>query len=198
LNTGDSWDANIFYRAKQASIGFNYSQETTTVQQVLTQQSVFQDFQQDGVAVNPTDPLAYDSTLVNLVDDVIISKRAALSFNFLTGKSSYSASVYNQRRSYELNPNEDNIYGASGTWNWQFQPRLSFYLRPNWQSIENDTAANNRYDVALGVSRAIPINLGRPLMMNTRFELRHIDQKSDLSTNDYTENRATASFAVLF
>jgi hypothetical protein len=48
------------------------------------------------------------------------------------------------------------------------------------------------------LNRSIPINLGRPLLMNTRIEYRHIDQISDDTDFDYTENRATANFAVQF
>jgi uncharacterized protein (PEP-CTERM system associated) len=136
----------------------------------------------------------------SFVDSVMINKNARLSFNFTTGKSTYNASIYNTRRSYELSASDqdDDVYGATAGWQWQFQPRINFYLQPTWQSIDNSTAGNKRYDVALGLSRAIPINLGRPLTMNTRIEFRHINQSSDLSTNDYMENRATANFAVLF
>lgn len=203
LNTGDSWDANIRYRAQQAFIGFNYSQDTTTVQQVLVEQTAFDltgpviDTDIDPVTGQPLSPLL-NPNLPNFVDDVIVNKQASLTFGYQTGKSSYNLSFYNTRRTYELNPQEDNVYGASGSWNWRLAPRLNFYLRPTWQTIDNEASSNDRYDVALGFSKAIPINLGRPLLMNTRLEFRHINQMSDLSTNDYVENRATANFAVRF
>lgn len=201
LNVGDSWDANINYRAQQATLGFNYSQETTTVQQILEKQFIFNLIDPFGnTVIDPVtqQPQQFIINLPTLVDDVIISKQARLTFGYQTGKSSYHLSVYNTRRTYELNQQEDDVYGASGSWNWQMAPRLSFYLRPTWQTINNDQSGNDRYDVALGLNRAIPINLGRPLLMNTRLEFRHINQMSDLSTNDYTENRATANFAVRF
>lgn len=201
LNIGNSWDANLNYRANQANIGFNYFQETTTVQQVLIQQRIFN--QQDEFGNVVLDPVTQQPELFiinqpDYVDDVIIRKRGNISFGFNTGKSFYNASVYNERRTYEQSANEDNTYGASGSWQWQFAPRINLYLRPTWQSTENDNAGNDRYDVALGLTRSIPINLGRPLLMNTRIEYRHIDQMSDEADFDYTENRATANFAVQF
>lgn len=226
LNTGDSWDANLRYQFKQANIGFNYNQETTTTQQLLTEQGYFirdasgnlsqvintQDLIAQGfLMVDPSDPTGArlipgpnfnNSRLVSnpfdLVNDVIIRRRGALSFGYQTGKSTYSASIYNERRSYELRAGEDMSYGISGGWQWQVEPRLDFYLRPSWQHNEGQLADNTRYDVALGLTRAIPINLGRPLLMNTRVELRHINQSSNTSTFDYTENRATANFNVRF
>ena len=219
LNKGNSWDADIRYIAKQAVVNFRYSQDTTTVQQILAQQAVFNpsnaEFDPEteqfvdsvtGLIFDPVTGQILNPNLPIFVDDVLINKRANLTFSYRTGKSSYNLSVYNSRRSYELSPQEDNTYGASGNWNWRFAPRLSFYLRPSWQISDISNPVNNsivatgneRYDVALGLTRAIPINLGRPLMMNTRLEFRHISQMSDLSTNDYTENRATANFAVRF
>ncbi|TPQ29587.1 TIGR03016 family PEP-CTERM system-associated outer membrane protein [Methylomonas koyamae] len=226
LNTGDSWDASLRYQLQRANIGFNYSQETTTTQQLLTEQGYFlrdasgnlsqvintQDLITQGfLMVDPSDPTGTrlipgpnfnNSRLVanpfDLVNDVIIRKRGALSVSYQSGKSSYNASVYNERRSYELRAGEDMSYGISGGWQWQIEPRLDFYLRPSWQHNEGQITDNTRYDVALGLTRAIPINLGRPLLMNTRLEFRHINQSSDTSRFDYTENRATANFNVRF
>lgn len=196
LNTGNTWNAKLNYRVKQLGINFNYSQDTTTVQQALTQQ--INALTAPGVSeINQ----GYILNLPNSVDDVIISKQANLSLNFQSGKSSYNASVYNTRRSYQLSVNQDNVYGASAGWKWQFEPRLSFYLQPLWQSTESNgvlSSSNQRYDVAFGLTRGVPINLGRPLLMNTSLDFRHIKQSSDITTNDYTENRATANFAVRF
>lgn len=204
LNTGSSWDANLRYRVKQAAVNFTYSQDTTTVQQVLADQQIFADLTGGAVSSNTGQQLLLlNPNLPNLTlgNDVIISKNAKLSFTFQTGKSFYNASLYNTRRNYEPSLVEDNVYGASASWRWQFDPRLNFYLRPNWQSTDSggaSTVNSQRYDVAMGLTRGIPINLGRPLLMNTSIEFRHIKQQSDIATNDYTENRATANFAVRF
>lgn len=216
LNTGNVWNANLNYRLYQGSINFSYSQETTTAQQILAQQQIFTDPFGNAVS-NTTNQalLAFNPNLPNLYlgNEVIVSKQANLSFNFQTGKSFYNVSFYNTQRSYQPSLNQDDVYGASASWNWQFQPRLDFYLRPSWQSMDGSgtsTGNSKRYDVALGVTRGIPINLGRPLLMNTSLEFRHIKQQSDNSNvtgavggtsavgNDYTENRATANFAVRF
>lgn len=198
LNLGNSWDANINYRLQQANLNFTYTQETTTVQNQLRQYAEqFKVF--DQTSIDPLNPLL-NLNIPSYVDSVIVSKNARLAINYTTGKSTYNAAIYNTQRSYEsiLDGQQDDVYGATAGWQWQFQPRLNFYLQPTWQSIDNATSSNQRYDLALGLSRAIPINLGRPLTMNTRLEFRHINQKSDLSENDYMENRATANFAVLF
>lgn len=204
LNTGNTWNANFRYRVKQATVNFTYSQDTTTVQQVLADQQIFSDLTGGAVSSNTDQQLlVLNPNLPNLGlgNDVIITKNANLSFAYQTGKSFYNASFYNTHRNYEPSLVQDDVYGASASWRWQFDPRLNFYLRPNWQSTDSGGAASansQRYDVAMGLTRGIPINLGRPLLMNTSLELRHITQQSNLSANDYTENRATANFAVRF
>jgi len=204
LNTGNVWNAQLNYRVNQASVNFNYSQDTTTTQQILAAQQVFSLTDPFGDTVlDPVtqQPQQFIINSPNLVNDVIINKTANLSLTYQSGKSSYNASVYNTRRKYEQSTEEDNVYGATAGWQWQFQPRLNFYLRPLWQTTDitgTNGSNNDRYDVALGLNRSIPINLGRPLLMNTNLEFRHIEQKSDITINDYTENRATANFAVRF
>ena len=197
LNIGNSWDVNINYRARQAAIGATYTQQTTTVQDYLLRQVNVFTLNNDG----NLSPLG-TFNLSLFVNDVIVTKQANLNFGYQTGKSYYNLSLYNTRRSYEQNPQQDDVYGATASWQWQFAPRLNFYLRPTWQSTNTTNSSvssgNDRYDVALGLTRAIPIDLGRPLMMNTRLEFRHISQISDSSAFSYNENRATANFAVQF
>lgn len=218
LNVGSSWNADLHYRIQQASLGFNYNQETTTYQQLLVEQGFFKrDSFGNLTQITPQDRILLDqsgrayvqsgATLTplllnpfNQLNDVIISKRGTLSFNYQTGKSNYNASVFNERRSYELRSGEDMSYGISGGWQWQFEPRLSFYLQPTWMHTDGLLTTSTRYDVSLGVTRGVLVNLGRPLIMNTRLELRHINQSTDNSQfgGGYIENRATANLNVQF
>ena len=223
LNRGSSWNAAFNYKLSQATWGFTYSQDTTTVQQLLMDRlSILKDPLGNPIGQFPIDPSTgrpiidisqlspeqmklvfnpYNSfdlySLPNLVDDVVVTKRGNLSFGYQTGKSHFNANAFNERRTYQQSALQDNVYGISGGWQWQMAPRLSFFLQPMWQSTSG-LADNTRYDVALGLNRPFPINLGRPLVANTRLEFRHIEQVSDSSDFDYTENRATANFAVQF
>lgn len=212
LNLGPSWDARLNYTTPMSNWGLNYHQDTATIQQILTSQGVFTTdaFGNPVPVTNLTgqfqSPL-YLVNLPNLVNDVLIRKRADFNFSYNTGKSSYNANLYNERRSYQLNPELDTVYGVSGSWQWQFIPRLSFYLRPLWQSTQssktsgsglNPSGDNTLFQVSMGLTRGIPINLGRPMLLNTTLDLRHIEQMSGVATSEYIENRATANFFVQF
>jgi hypothetical protein len=99
--------------------------------------------------------------------------------------------------------NNQKVIGVSGTWNWPFASQTSAYLRPQWQHIDNQDAANNSqyYTVAIGVNRTITSR------MNGILEFRHMSQTSNGDannflpgglTNDYQENRVTASLFMSF
>ncbi len=200
LNTGSSWDIFLNYRMQNANLMLKYFQDTLSIQQLVINQ-ISSSFSESGSVDNDTtgDVFTIFNNSAVLVDDVVVRKRADISWLYQSGKSSYSATLYNERRQYESLGQQDDVYGVSGFWRWQFLPRINLYFRPNWQIVDNTLTSNNRYDLSFGLNRSFPINLGRPLLMNTKIEFRHINQNSSSTlTNDYIENRATANFAVRF
>lgn len=200
LNRGSSWQANLNYKTNNSVSSFKFFQDTTTVQQVLLERQVFNTADQFGNAVaDPVtqQPVQFLTDLPNLVNDVIVRRRGDVSFAYRFGKSQVSSALYNEHRTYQLSGFSDTVYGISGSLNWQFEPRLNFYLRPVLQSTQGATS-NERYDIALGLSRSIAVQLNRNLLMNTQFEFRHINQVSNVINNEYTENRISANFFVRY
>ena len=197
LNLGSSWNAGVNYTTSMSKWVLSYGQETSTVQDLLANQDVFASNPLTGGGLTP----GFNFSLPSLVNDVIISKTADINFTYRTGKSVISASVFNTRRNYQFSQEFDTLYGASANWQWQAIPRLTYHLRPFWQSTETTsrTSFNSQYyGVSTGLTRGIPINLGRPLVLNSSLELRHVEQSSSGSGASYIENRATANFFVQF
>ncbi len=196
LNLHSSWNGNLTYRTAYTTWNATYQQETTTVQQVLaTQETLFVTDPVTGVQNLPR-----IINLPNLVNDVIIFKTGEFKFTYKLGKSSLNASIYNTRRFYQSSLEQDTVYGVNAGWNWQIIPRLTYYLRPQWQQTQSNVGAANTdiYGVITGLTRGIPINLGAPLLLNSTLEFRHMEQLSSLSGYSYVENRATANFFVQF
>jgi uncharacterized protein (PEP-CTERM system associated) len=196
VNLGSSWNANIHYTTNMSSWGFIYQQSTTTVQEVLaTQQTVFITNPQTGAQATP-----YLINLPNLVNDVFIVKHAAFNASYRTGKSTFSASVYNDRRTDQVTAELDTIYGLSGSWNWLIENRLNFYFTPTYQYETSNviTSNNTLYELSIGLTRGIPVYLGRPMLLNATLQGQHIKEISGGQGDSYTENRATAGFSVQF
>jgi hypothetical protein len=178
------------------NLSFIYQQTTSTVQDILSkQQTVF--------IVNPVtgaQSTPYILNLPNLVNDVYIIKHAALSETYTTGKSSFSFSLFNERRTDQVTQELDTIYGIGGGWTWLMEPRLSLFVTPSWQ-IENSTVKtsdNNLYKVTVGVTRGIPMYFGRRILLNATMQGEHVQELSGTVGNSYIENRATVGFNVQF
>ena len=201
LNLGSSWDAGLNYTTLRSRWGVTYHQDTTTVQQILASQNVFAN---NGIGVGGGSQVGYllsNPSLLNNNNGALISRQANFNVSYMLGRTTLNASAYNTRRSYLLSQEQDTVYGLSGGLQWQVISRLNFYLQPLWQSTRSTLTELNSslYQVAMGLTRGIPINLGRPLMLNTTLDLRHIEETgSGITTNNYIENRATANFFVQF
>jgi hypothetical protein len=200
-NTGDSWQSNFNYRTNKAVMNFTYVTDTTTTQQILSDQQVFTSVDSFGqTIIDPVtnQPAEYNTSNPNLVDDVIVRKSGNLSYSYRTGKSTFNANLLNERRNYQLSGNRDDVWGISGSWNWQAVSRTNIYLRPEWQHTKTTDTKTDRYDFSLGVNRNIPVNISKHTLMQGQLEYRYINQISDQEENDYIENRFTASLFLTF
>jgi hypothetical protein len=198
LNTGDVWSTELNYYTRRSVWTLSYSEDTTTTQQLLLDQQIFSttdafnELNQN--IVTTQDPL-FNTQLTSLTDEVFINKRAGLSASFRTGKSNISADVFLITRTFEQRQNDEEVTGVSASWNWQFSRRTSSTIRSGWQKTESDGVdafSDNRFDVSVGLTRNIIYRL------NGRLEYRFVDQSSDNSLNDYSENRISASLLLQF
>ena len=98
-------------------------------------------------------------------------------------------------RVFQLSGNNEKVRGLSATWNWNFASKTSAYIRPLWQQTTDSSPVNtksNRYDLSIGINRSITNRI------NGLLEIRHVNQTSDLNSNEYQENRATASLFMRY
>ncbi len=194
LNTGSTWNTNLRYQTRNSTWYLTHTNDTTTTQAIFLSQQ------------NPTANITQQNAIIflpNLIDDVYVRKIWNFGVNFNTGKSTVRGNFFDEKRTSQNTGTTENVRGVSASWYWQFTPKTSVYIQPMWQQIDRDgslvstlstktATKDNRYDVTIGVSRAITNRL------NGSLEFRHLDQSSDLDTNNYQENRATASLFMRF
>ena len=204
-NVGQNWQTALNYQTRRSTWQLTHNNTTTTAQQILAQNQFFPDINQPG---NPRNNPDFNTRIINnpiLTNDVIVNKTWNFSVSFNTGKSTLSANAYDQDYKYQNSLiNSQKLIGVNGTWNWRFASQTSAYINPQWQHNDNQGSANNSqyYTVAIGVNRSITSQL------NGVLEFRHINQMSDGNadnpqlnnsfSNDYQENRATASLFMRF
>ncbi len=198
LNSGKTWQTALNYHSSHSTWSLTHDNETTTVQEILLKQRIFNE--QDAAGNIVLDPVTNQAvqraiSIPSLTNDVIERQKWNFSSSYNTGKSTVSASAFNEDRSFQLTGKTQTVKGISAIWNWQFASKTSAYLQPLWQQTEGGTtnSKNNRYDFTIGINESISNGI------NGKLEFRHLNQLSDLNnTNSYQENRATASLFMRY
>jgi len=187
LNTGSTWSSQLDYTTRRSSWSLGYSETTTTTQQLLLDQQV-SNTSNTGFTGNNT-------TLPTLTDEVFTTQNADISFSFRTGKSNINSRFFKIYRTFELSGNDEEVTGASGSWDWEFTRRTSSNLRLGWQKTESaglNSFTDNRFDASIFITRRILKRLDGSLGYS------YINQDSTSNFNSYTENRITANLSLQF
>ncbi len=198
-NTGSTWEASIDYRTKRSIWAASYIEDTTTTQTALSELQGFTLLDDFGnPIINPISqqPAQSDLSLPTLVNEVFIRKRAEITFGYRTGRSQINTRLFNEKRIFQVTQNTDDVVGVSGTLDWRFIRRTSFFISPSWLHTKRLNSQDNRFDIALGFTRRIPLTIWKKGGMNARIEYRHVNQTSDIIINEYVENRISAFLQI--
>ncbi|MCF7971382.1 MAG: TIGR03016 family PEP-CTERM system-associated outer membrane protein [Methylococcaceae bacterium] len=209
LNTGGAWNASLHHNTARSAWNFTYLEDTTTVQQILLQNTPFSAVDADGNQILGSDgqPITFNVSLPSLNNDVLVRKVANASVSYATGKSSFQVGGFYERRAYQNSAaDQQTVYGADASWNWQFWRRTSLFLSPTWQRITGDAVSpvdiagvnQDRYQFITRLTRTIPLQFGRNRLLNASIEYRFVKQNADIAENTYMENRLTASLFMNF
>lgn len=218
LNTGGAWNASANHITKRSSWNFTYTEDTTTVQQILLEDTPFVVIDAEGNPILGDDgqPIVFNTSLPTLNDDVLVRKTANASVSYTTGKSSFQLGAFYQRRDFEnISNDRQTVYGVDASWNWQFMRRTSLFMSPSWQRITGDTvtdptfngtdADQDRYQFITRLTRTIPLQIGRSRVLNASLEYRFLKQNGQTVVidgldvdNSYIENRVTANLFMNF
>lgn len=198
LITSSTWNTELDYNTRRSVWRFSYNEQTTTTQQLLLDQRIFNT---EDILGNPQDNIVNNQqqfnnpSLPTLTDEVFINKRGALSVSFNTAKSTLSANIFRTIRTFEQTRNDQTVTGVSASWNWKFTRRSNLTFRSSWQKTESD-GVNSFSDQRINASvRATRNILPR---LNGNIEYRYTDQSSDDNVNSYSENRISASLSYRF
>jgi hypothetical protein len=203
-NSGSNWQTALNYQTRRSTWSLTHTNNTTTSQQILSQNQIFPTQNQANNLV--TNPLPNARAINNpyLNNEVIFTKNWNLSVSFNTGKSTLSGNAYFNDYTYQISNNTQKLIGVSGTWNWKFASQTNAYLSPQWQMTDNQNSIDNSqfFTVSIGVNHSITSQLSSTL------EFRHVNQSTSGSSNvsqalnnlanDYQENRVTASLNMRF
>ncbi|MGH8549504.1 MAG: hypothetical protein ACRERU_13075, partial [Methylococcales bacterium] len=215
-NTGSVWNANIVHQSARISWNASYSENTTTFQNILLNQSILNPLNTTGQSTfNPvnqpvfspvlTQPFASNLGLPTFTNNIIIQRLGQISVSGGSAKSSLGLTLFNSRREDQSTLADDNSIGASAFWNWRFQPRTSSRVLVSWNrnttNIPSALVQNNQasfYVLSLGLTRNIAdyFNIARGIF--GAIDYRYAKQDSSNSQFSYTENSVAATLTINF
>lgn len=197
LNTGNTWQTDLKYTTNRSTIYANYLEDTTSSQgtlfdQAYGAQNIFQQtrFSQNDNQIN--------NTLPSLSNEAYIRKRANIGWDYQMGRSLFSTRLYNERRIFQTSNLKEEVSGVFTSWNWQVANSMRLFISPLWQHTSRSNSDDVRKDIAIGLSRVIPIKFDSVDSMNAMVEYRHSNQTSNLIDNNFDENRLTANLLLSF
>jgi len=195
-NRGSRWQSSLRYYTRRSNWLFRYSENTITTQQILLGQQVT--ILQAGNTNNNLPSTVRRFDLPTLTNEVFINKRADLSVSFRTGRSRFNFNGYRSRRTFQVSQNNEDVYGGSASWNWNFSRRSRSNIRLLWQKTNGQTGfSNQRLDAIIGITRNI-VNFAGSKRVNGLVEYRYAEQSSNSASNQFTENRISASINMQF
>ena len=198
LNAGSQWDTNFEYSSNNLVWRAGYQVDTVSTQQVLLERNVFD----TGVGdINSSSGLTVNNNLNDLTsfrNEVFERKRGEISVQGTAGKNTLLISAYNEERNFDTNRRNEEAKGALASWRWRFNNRTSSVVSANIEKIDGGNQRlffdenNTRWGVTAEVKRAIS------KYFTATLDYRYSRQKSNLSDNEYTENRVFGRINYLY
>ena len=208
---GTSYNGMFQHRTRTTTSTITYVTATSTLQQLLTNQSTFTT--PTDINGNPTGIATannINTSLNNLNNDVFVSKNARASLSWYLSKNTFSLSAFYGNISYAIGfTAPQDSYGVTTNWNWRFSQRTSANVQFNWTSntiVDNTgfTRANqttNLITTSFVLTRQISPEVSANLQYNY-FQARSsnvsISGSNPFNLGNFDSNRITAAINIRF
>lgn len=208
-NSGSTWNGSLTHRTRATVWTASYYTTTTTIQQLLANQSTFTT--PTDINGNPIgDATANDRAIntPNLTNGIIISNRASLSVSWSLPRSSLHLSAYQNDLTYTSDNRTQNFLGFSASWSWRFSPRTDATLTGSWQNSDYSSVTRSGNSTKTEyLSASLMINRQISSFATGSLQFSHYQTNSNNPTGAntvvgglgaYDSNRATASLTIRF
>jgi hypothetical protein len=193
LNSNDTFSARIDLRQKRTRWGLDYRETTSTTQLLQLQQDFVRD-PDTGLPVVDDEgfPLLTDPVLADLGDQVFVRKRLQASVERSSRKNDLRLRVFDERRVFADQADDEHTYGLSGRWLYRFSGKGSVGLDLTWRrigfedAVRGDAVREERRDDLYTVDLTLRERFTRHL--TGRIILRRTQRESERADLEYEEN----------
>jgi len=190
---GTYWNGTLNYRARYSTWSARYTQEVTTIQELLSNsltgvgpdgQPVILD--EDGQVVVPTGPFG-------LTNEQFLRKRFDANATYRRGRSALSFNLFSENREFQAPNPDENAYGLGGLWTWRFAPRTASFLGTGWERDDSGDDQQDDYWVSVvGLARVFTPDSGGLI------SYRYYQNDAESSDQGFRENRLNVRFSTKF
>lgn len=189
-NPGVSWNGNFTLRTRRASWTASYSEETTTTQQIESEQFALFQLDDEGNLSEPPTQI----TFLSLVDEVVFRESARFAVNLKTGKSLIKFATAADKHSRELSMEVERSFAVDASWRWKFSGESDLNLSHRWQRSTFDSDDRTDYTRFFDVAFVHQLSADAEGSVGYRRSSRN---SSSLNSN-YDEDRIQLSITVRF
>ena len=184
------------HRTRRTVFQASYSEDITTTatrqleRQLVTLEDLFGEAIVDPGLADVEVPIDTPT----ITDETLITQRFDASMALRQRRTTSSLSAYYETRSFEITPNDENVFGVTARVFHSLNSTISATATANWQRTEFDALSreDDQWRVELSLSRQFNADVSGTL------RVQHRENDSTVSNNSYKENRVDARVSVLF
>lgn len=191
---GVHWEGSADYRSRFSIWTLRYTEEVTSVQQLLANGLTGVGPDGQPIALDDTQQIAAGGGPFGLNNDQFLRKRLDASVAYQRGRNGLLFNAFNEDRSYTTpDSSDENAWGAGGLWTWRFAPRTASFLGTGWEHDDTGDEQQNDYWVSvIGLARVFTPDAGALI------SYRYYQNDADPSDQSFRENRLNLRFSMKF
>lgn len=200
VSPGVYWEGSLNYKARHSIWSASYTQEVTTVQQLLGDSLTGLGPDGQPVALDDQGQIIPGGSL-GLTNQPFLRKFFNLGVTYRRGRNGLSVNAFSESREFQdaslsdqdANVNDEDTYGVGGVWTWRFAPRTASFIGTGWEHDDlGDDQQNDYWVSVIGLARIFTSDLGGLI------SYRYYQNDADPAEQGFRENRLNVRFSMKF
>ncbi len=198
---GVYWNGLLNYRSRHTIWSATYTQEVTTVQQLLGNSLTGLGSDGQPIALDEQNQNIISGGSLGLTNQPFLRKFFNLRVAYQRGRNGMSINAFSENREFQdaslnsqdTNLNNEETYGVGGVWTWRFAPRTASFLGTGWEHDDLADDQQNDYWVSvIGLARVFTADSGGLI------SYRYYQNDADPADQSFRENRLNVRFSMKF
>ena len=183
---GDTYFAAITRRTANLTVRLDYDETQEMTDRFTRRDELF-------VFIDPETGAVELIPFVDVINEVVIRKRATASALYVTGRSTVRLAAFGEREEFIVTEENQDRYGVNAFWRWQWRPRTALIPRFTWERTEfRDDRKDNIYGGIISVAHMLSPS------MQAGASVRRQKRTSNEAGIGYTENAVILELTRVF